>query len=151
MLGRQILLHFICYLSFIDVGFCTGTFINISHDSSDTLNELEEKIARVTMIPRNQGEDFYILRYQIGQRYASHYDAFNPAEYGPQKSQRIATSLIYLSDVKEGGETMFPFENGANMDIEYDYFKCIGLKVKPSRGDGLLFYSVFTNGTIDPM
>ncbi|PKU65942.1 probable prolyl 4-hydroxylase 9 [Dendrobium catenatum] len=127
----------------------TGAFISKSDDSSGTLNELEEKIARVTMIPRSQGEDFYILRYQIGQRYASHYDAFSPAEYGPQKSQRIATFLIYLSDVEEGGETMFPYENGSNMDIEYDYFKCIGLTVKPSRGDGLLFYSVFTNGTID--
>ncbi|KAL0926013.1 hypothetical protein M5K25_004394 [Dendrobium thyrsiflorum] len=48
----------------------TGAFISNSDDSSGTLNELEEKIARVTMIPRSQGEDFYILRYQIGQRKA---------------------------------------------------------------------------------
>lgn len=128
----------------------TGAFISNSEDSSGMLKELEEKIASVTMIPRNQGEDFYILRYQIGQRYASHYDAFNPVEYGPQKSQRIATFLIYLSDVEEGGETMFPYENGSNMDIEYDYFNCIGLTVKPRQGDGLLFYSVLANGTIDP-
>jgi len=32
---------------------------------------------------------FNILRYEIGQLYKSHYDAFNPAEYGPQKSQRV--------------------------------------------------------------
>ena len=32
---------------------------------------------------------FNILRYEIGQLYNSHYDAFNPAEYGPQKSQRV--------------------------------------------------------------
>uniref|UniRef100_A0A2N9J7Z6 Prolyl 4-hydroxylase alpha subunit Fe(2+) 2OG dioxygenase domain-containing protein n=1 Tax=Fagus sylvatica TaxID=28930 RepID=A0A2N9J7Z6_FAGSY len=44
---------------------------------------------------------------------------------------------------------MFPFENGLNMGMGYDYKKCIGLKVKPRRGDGLLFYSVFPNGTID--
>lgn len=37
------------------------------------------------------------------------------------------------------------------MDIAYDYEKCIGLKVKPRKGDGLLFYSLFTNGTIDPV
>lgn len=35
------------------------------------------------------------------------------------------------------------------MGIGYDYRKCIGLKVKPRQGDGLLFYSVFPNGTID--
>ncbi|ONK75876.1 uncharacterized protein A4U43_C03F21510 [Asparagus officinalis] len=128
----------------------SGTFVSASEDSTGTLSYVEQKIARATMIPRENGEAFNILRYEIGQKYASHYDAFNPAEYGPQKSQRVASFLLYLSDVEEGGETMFPFENGANMDIGYDYQQCIGLKVKPRKGDGLLFYSLFTNGTIDP-
>ncbi|XP_008792661.2 probable prolyl 4-hydroxylase 9 [Phoenix dactylifera] len=128
----------------------SGTFISASEDPTRVLDYIERKIARATMIPRDHGESFNVLRYEIGQRYAAHYDAFNPSEYGPQKSQRVASFLLYLSDVEEGGETMFPFENGLNMDIGYDYEKCIGLKVKPRQGDGLLFYSLFTNGTIDP-
>ncbi|XP_022866426.1 probable prolyl 4-hydroxylase 9 [Olea europaea var. sylvestris] len=92
---------------------------------------------------------FNVLRYEIGQRYVAHYDAFNPAEYGPQSSQRIASFLLYLSDVEEGGETMFPYENGANMGVGYDYERCIGFKVRPRQGDGLLFYSLYPNGTID--
>lgn len=128
----------------------SGTFISASEDPTGVLGHIERKIARATMIPRDQGESFNVLHYEIGQRYAAHYDAFNPAEYGPQKSQRVASFLLYLSDVEEGGETMFPFENGLNMDIGYDYEKCIGLKVKPRQGDGLLFYSLFVNGTIDP-
>ncbi|KAM7507168.1 hypothetical protein LguiA_017621 [Lonicera macranthoides] len=127
----------------------SGMFMTASEDKTGTLDLVEEKIARATMIPRSHGEAFNVLRYEIGQRYNSHYDAFNPAEYGPQKSQRIASFLLYLSDVEEGGETMFPFENGMNMDGTYDYRECIGLKVKPQRGDGLLFYSLFPNGTID--
>ncbi|WOK99639.1 putative prolyl 4-hydroxylase 9 [Canna indica] len=127
----------------------SGTFLSSSEDSSGVLRQIEEKIARATMIPREHGEAFNVLRYEIGQRYASHYDAFNPAEYGPQKSQRVASFLLYLTDVEEGGETMFPYEDGSNMDIGYDYEKCIGLKVKPRQGDGLLFYSLFLNGTID--
>lgn len=39
---------------------------------------------------------FNVLRYEIGQRYDSHYDAFNPAEYGPQKSQRVHPNQPYL-------------------------------------------------------
>lgn len=35
---------------------------------------------------------FNVLRYEIGQKYNSHYDAFDPAEYGPQKSQRVHTA-----------------------------------------------------------
>ncbi|XP_015063885.1 probable prolyl 4-hydroxylase 9 [Solanum pennellii] len=128
----------------------SGMFISASEDKTGILDLIEEKIAKVTMIPRTHGEAFNVLRYEIGQSYYSHYDAFDPSQYGPQKSQRVASFLLYLSDVEEGGETMFPFENAQNMDANYDFRKCIGLKVKPRRGDGLLFYSLFPNGTIDP-
>ncbi|GFQ04570.1 probable prolyl 4-hydroxylase 9, partial [Phtheirospermum japonicum] len=128
----------------------SGMFISASEDKTGLLAQIDAKIAKATMIPRTHGESYNVLRYEIGQRYQSHYDAFNPAEYGPQKSQRVASFLLYLSDVEEGGETMFPFENGQNMDGSYDFRKCIGLKVKPHKGDGLLFYSLFPNGTIDP-
>ncbi|KAK4345346.1 hypothetical protein RND71_035522 [Anisodus tanguticus] len=70
------------------------TFISASDDSTGVLASVETKIAKGTMIPRNHGEAFNILRYELGQRYMSHYDAFNPAEYGPQKSQR---EYIYTS------------------------------------------------------
>ncbi|GER42152.1 prolyl 4-hydroxylase alpha subunit [Striga asiatica] len=141
----------------------SGMFISASEDKRGILEFIEKKIARATMLPRSHGEAiflillqccdyspaFNVLRYEVGQRYASHYDSFDPAAYGPPKSQRIASFLLYLSDVEEGGETMFPFENGSNMNIGYDYQSCIGLKVRPRRGDGLLFYSTFPNGTID--
>ncbi|KAL8476969.1 hypothetical protein ACS0TY_029317 [Phlomoides rotata] len=128
----------------------SGMFISASEDKTGILDQIEEKIAKATKLPRSHGESFNVLRYEIGQSYHSHYDAFNPAEYGPQKSQRAASFLLYLSDVEKGGETMFPFENGQNMDNNYDFRKCVGLKVKPHRGDGLFFYSLFPNGTIDP-
>ncbi|XP_061347636.1 probable prolyl 4-hydroxylase 9 [Gastrolobium bilobum] len=128
----------------------SGVFVSASEDKNGILDVIEEKIARASMIPRTHGEAFNILRYEVGQRYNSHYDAFNPTEYGPQKSQRIASFLLYLTDVQEGGETMFPFENGANMDGSYGYEACIGLRVRPRQGDGLLFYSLLPNGTIDP-
>ena len=37
------------------------------------------------------------------------------------------------------------------MDGSYNYEDCIGLRVRPRQGDGLLFYSLFNNGTIDPV
>ncbi|KAL3621093.1 putative prolyl 4-hydroxylase 9 [Castilleja foliolosa] len=141
----------------------SGAFISASEDKTGVLESIERKIARATMLPRSHGElsiseiysnitilqAFNVLRYEVGQRYVSHYDSFDPAVYGPQKSQRIASFLLYLSDVEEGGETMFPFENGSNMNIGYNYKSCIGLKVRPRRGDGLLFYSEFPNKTLD--
>lgn len=49
-------------------------------------------------------QSFNILRYQLGQKYDSHYDAFNPAEYGPQKSQRVSKqpNLVFLLRVLKG-------------------------------------------------
>lgn len=132
-----------------DTRTSSGTFLSAKQDKSGSLGWVEEKMARVTMIPRSHGEPFNVLRYEIGQKYNSHYDFFNPSEYGPQKSQRMASFLLYLSDVEEGGETMFPFEGYQNMNIGYDYKQCIGLKVKPQQGDALLFYSMFPNGTFD--
>ncbi|XP_027112610.1 probable prolyl 4-hydroxylase 9 isoform X2 [Coffea arabica] len=126
-----------------------GIRTSAADDRTGTLDYVERKIAKATRIPKSHGEAFNILRYEVGQRYVSHYDAFNPAEYGPQKSQRVASFLLYLSDVEEGGETMFPYENGLNTRMAYDYKSCMGLKIKPRQGDGLLFYSLFPNGTID--
>ncbi|RDX60092.1 putative prolyl 4-hydroxylase 9, partial [Mucuna pruriens] len=134
----------------------SGVFMSASEDKTGILDAIEEKIAKATKIPRNHGEAFNILRYEVGQKYNSHYDAFDYAEYGPQKSHRVASFLLYLTDVPEGGETMFPFEciiiqqNGFNMDGSYGFEDCIGLRVRPRKGDGLLFYSLFPNGTIDP-
>ncbi|KAM7251298.1 hypothetical protein ACFE04_023181 [Oxalis oulophora] len=128
----------------------SGTFLSASEEETGSLDLVEKKIAKVTMIPVTHGEAFNVLRYEIGQKYDSHYDAFNPTEYGPQLSQRVASFLLYLSDVEEGGETMFPFENDERPP-NYDYKTCVGLKVKPRRGDGLLFYSLFQNGTIDKL
>ncbi|XP_057428139.1 probable prolyl 4-hydroxylase 9 [Lotus japonicus] len=132
-----------------DTRTSSGAFISASEDKSGILDLIETKIAKATMIPKTFGEDFNILRYEVGQKYDSHYDAFNPDEYGKLESQRVASFLLYLSNVEAGGETMFPFEDGLNMDSGYDYHECIGLKVKPRQGDGLLFYSLFPNGKID--
>ncbi|CAH2061407.1 unnamed protein product [Thlaspi arvense] len=127
----------------------TGVFIASYEDESGILAAIEEKIAIATKLPRDNYEPFNILRYRLGQKYDSHRDAFDEVEYGTQRSQRLATFLLYLSSVEEGGETMFPFENGRNMNGRYDYQKCIGLKVKPKQGDAIFFYNLLPNGTID--
>ncbi|CAA7032559.1 unnamed protein product [Microthlaspi erraticum] len=127
----------------------TGVFISADEDESGLIASIEEKIAIATRVPRDHYESFNILRYKLRQKYDSHHDVLDPAEYGAQKSQRLASFLLYLSSVEEGGETMFPFEDERNMDGSYDYMKCTGMRVKPRRGDAIFFYNLLPNGTID--
>lgn len=49
-----------------------------------------------------------ILHYQFGERYEPHWDYFVDPVNAVNGGQRLATMLIYLSDVEEGGETVFP-------------------------------------------
>lgn len=129
-----------------------GTFLSRGQDPDGILAYIEDKIAVVTGIPAGHGEAFNVLRYENGQHYDSHYDSFDESSYGKQLSQRVATVLVYLSDVEEGGETSFLFEgvNGTERIKTVDYKKCdTGMKYKPRAGDALLFWSIHPDMTTD--
>lgn len=49
-----------------------------------------------------------VLRYENGQKYDPHFDFFQDPVNMAQGGHRIATVLMYLSNVEEGGETVFP-------------------------------------------
>lgn len=54
------------------------------------------------------GEDMQVLRYENGQKYDPHFDYFTDLVNVARGGHRIATVLMYLSDVEKGGETVFP-------------------------------------------
>lgn len=86
------------------------------------------------------GEIYYVLRYEQGQEYKAHTDWFAPAPDGlaflGSAGNRLATVITYLSDVEEGGETTFPE---------------VGLKVRPKKGDAVLFWSRTPDFVLDPL
>ena len=89
-----------------DVRTSTGHFIRRAEDA--VVRRIEERIAAFAMVPVDHGEGIQILRYERGQKYDPHFDYFTDDENVKHGGQRVATVLMYLSDVERGGETVFP-------------------------------------------
>jgi len=137
-------------------------------DDKILMAEIDEKISQISMLPPENSEQLQILRYTPGQKYDAHWDQFdNPVihkEFFANGGQRVATALFYLSDVEEGGETVFPkstawlhkpvVENTHSLRIDSTGFSACGsqgIAVKPKAGDVLFFWGVKPDGkTIDP-
>ncbi|GBF91300.1 hypothetical protein Rsub_03620 [Raphidocelis subcapitata] len=111
--------------------------------------ELEERIARWAQIPASNGEPFHILRYNPKEEYTAHFDSFHDQVNVQNGGQRIATVILYLSDVEEGGETVFPDSPTRPSEAESAGFSACarnGLGVRPRKGDALLFFSLKPDG-----
>lgn len=74
---------------------------------------LEQRIASLMNWPVENGEGFQVLNYQVGAEYRAHFDYFPPDQAGSavhtaRGGNRVATLVLYLNDVPNGGETYFP-------------------------------------------
>ena len=127
-----------------------GTFLRRGQD--EVVEDVERRIAEWSMVPAEHGEGVQILRYDRGQKYEAHYDFFHDSfNADPSKGgQLVATVLMYLSDVEEGGETVFP-SSSTKPEYGREWSDCArrGLAVKPRRGDALLFFSLDLSQQLD--
>lgn len=100
------------------------------------------------------GEGLQVLHYEVGQKYEPHHDYFSDDYNVKRGGNRIATVLMYLSDVEEGGETVFPAAKGNVSDVPWwnELSQCgkEGLSVLPKKRDALLFWSARPDATLDP-
>ncbi|KAK2446553.1 putative prolyl 4-hydroxylase [Trifolium repens] len=129
----------------------SGMFLKRGKDK--TIQNIERRIADFTFIPVENGEGLQVLHYGVGEKYEPHYDYFLDAFNTKNGGQRVATVLMYLSDVEEGGETVFPAAKANFSSVPWwnDLSECArkGLSVKPKMGDALLFWSMRPDATLD--
>ena len=103
------------------------------------VQRVEQRIATLTGIPVDCGEPLQMLHYGVGGEYLAHQDFFDPDDPGSKVltrvgGQRVATLVIYLNDVPEGGDTQFP-------ELE--------LSVKPKKGSAVYFEYLNKAGQLD--
>ena len=90
-------------------------------------------------IPMERGEGMQVLDYPEGGEYRPHFDFFPPEQPGSigqlkRGGQRVATLIVYLNTVEEGGETIFPR---------------INVNVTPVQGNALFFSYANSNNELD--
>lgn len=116
-----------------------GTFFTLNENPF--IATLDRRIATVMNWPIENGEGIQILNYKIGGEYKPHFDYFSWDEPGSEihlarGGQRVSTLVMYLNDVEEAGETIFP---------------SIGLSITPKKGSALYFEYCNSQGQVDPL
>ncbi|HVT09196.1 MAG TPA: 2OG-Fe(II) oxygenase [Polyangia bacterium] len=115
-----------------------GMFFRLGE--SDLIRRLDRRFAELMRLPVENGEGLQVLCYGPGGATAPHFDFVAPSNAANQASvarsgQRISTLLVYLTDVEEGGETVFPRA---------------GWSVHPHAGNAIYFESSNRQGQLDP-
>jgi len=132
-----------------DIRTSSGAFVGRGQD--EVVRRIEERIALWSHIPVTHGEAIQVLRYENGQEYRAHFDYFFHKQ--GMANNRVATALLYLSDVEEGGETVFPNAPalGEREALQANWSACArqGVAVKPQKGSALLFWSMKVGGELD--
>ncbi|XP_020582659.1 probable prolyl 4-hydroxylase 7 isoform X1 [Phalaenopsis equestris] len=129
----------------------SGYFFGKRQDA--VIRRIERRIAEWTFLPEENGEGIHVLHYGLGQKYDTHPDYFQDKFNQENGGNRMATVLMYLSNVRKGGETVFPYAEAANTQPKDEtYSECArnGFAVKPKKGDALLFFSCHVNATTNP-
>ncbi|KAK2827453.1 hypothetical protein Q7C36_018379 [Tachysurus vachellii] len=105
----------------------------LSKDENPVVARVNQRIADITGLDVDTAEDLQVANYGIGGHYEPHYDSM-VANGVPFTERRIATVLVYMSDVEVGGSTVFPD---------------IGAALQPKIGSAVIWLNLLKNGEED--
>ncbi|CAF3801799.1 unnamed protein product [Rotaria sordida] len=119
-----------------DYRVCKSAWLR--NEDSPIVARLSRLIEAVTDLSMITAEDLQIANYGVGGHYEPHFDFArkieNDAFSGLSAGNRIATWLTYMSDVEEGGATVFPL---------------VGGHLKPKKGSAAFWYNLHPSGEGD--
>ena len=113
----------------------TSDMAFIERGEAEIAERIERRLAALAHWPAECGEPFQLQKYASTQEYRPHYDWLDPDTTGHRShlargGQRLATFILYLTDVEQGGGTIFPG---------------LGLEVYPQKGSALWFLNTDSN------
>ncbi len=111
----------------------TNSLAWVKHEHDAVTSRVAERIADIIGLPIENAESLQVIRYDAGQEYRAHFDAYDLDTERGQRccqrgGQRLITTLGYLTPVEEGGSTRFP-----KLDLD----------VEPAAGRLLIFHNCY--------
>ena len=118
----------------------TSEMAFIQRGETDVAERVDRRLAALAHWSPECSEPFQLQKYDVTQEYRPHYDWLDPDSAGHRAhlargGQRLATFVLYLCDVAQGGGTVFPG---------------LGLEVFPKKGNALWFLNTDDNHQPDP-
>jgi len=99
--------------------------------------KIDSRICSLLGLNKELAETTQVQKYDIGQQFKEHNDAFYEGlddSFLKDKGQRSWTVMVYLNDVKKGGETVFTKLNES---------------ISPKTGKAVVWSSIDKDGNID--
>ncbi|RWV89625.1 hypothetical protein GW17_00048220 [Ensete ventricosum] len=116
------------------------------------VSKIEEKISTWTFLPKENGENMLIVHSMVNESYEPHYDYYHDEYKLAVGGHRVATVVMYLSNVSRGGETIFPqskLKDTQTKDNTWSPCAATGYAVKPVRGSAILYFNLHLDATPD--
>lgn len=118
----------------------TSSTNDVIADKSDFAMKINHRIAHITGLDNQHSERMQGQHYEEGEVFKEHNDYFSGEmqmhKYGGRKGQRSYTVMVYLNNVEEGGETVFPH---------------LGITSVPKMGRAIIWNNLNLDGTVNPI
>jgi prolyl 4-hydroxylase len=113
----------------------TSEMAFIQRGEAEVAERIDRRLAALAHWSPECSEPFQLQKYGKTQEYRPHFDWLDPDSAGHRThlargGQRLATFILYLCDVEQGGGTVFP---------------ALGLEVFPKKGNALWFLNTDNN------
>lgn len=113
----------------------TSEMAFIQRGEAEVAERIDRRLAALAHWAPECSEPFQLQKYGKTQEYRPHFDWLDPDSAGHRShltrgGQRLATFILYLCDVEQGGGTVFP---------------ALGLEVFPKKGNALWFLNTDDN------
>jgi len=114
--------------------FRTSSSTHFDRNESEFLKQVDDRLCEIINYKPEDTEPLQVLRYQAGQEYKPHTDYFHDSVLKKDKRNRVATLIVYLTDLDSGGTTSFPR---------------VGSTFYPRKGSAIYFEYCNSKGELD--